>query len=142
QTDERGFGQFDAGRGNARLFSYGSIESTQIGNAEKGGGASALHDTGVSHRRPLITPTIWGATESKKAPLTTNEVTIKDTGPCETTITVRAAASYPFRASPEINYTAIFTFTKQGSGKVKVKLKGRRNSFPDYEGSVDGTLRY
>lgn len=142
RTDERGFGQFNAARGNARLFSYGSIESTKIGRAENGG-ASALNDTGDSHRRRLLTPTIWGPIETRRAPLTCNEVTIKDTNPCETVITVRAGAAYPFvRVSPDINYTAEFTFTRQGNGKIKVKLKGNRNSFPDYEGSVDDILHY
>jgi RHS repeat-associated protein len=142
QTDERGFGQFSVSSQNARLFSVGQIESSKIGRAE-GGGASARNDTGVSHRRRLLTPTTWGPIESKKAELTANEVTVKDTEPCETTVTIKAGAAYPFvRVSPNINYTAVFTFTKQGNGKVKVKIKGSRNDFPDYEGSVDGTLRY
>jgi len=141
KTDERDFGQFNAASRNARLFSFGSIESTKIGQAENGG-ASALSDTGDSHRRRLLTPLTWGPEETKKASLATNTVTVKD-GPCETTVSITAGASYPFiSVAPNIDYHVEFTFKKLGNGRISVQVKGSRNNFPDYEGSVDGTLRY
>jgi RHS repeat-associated protein len=141
KTDERGFGQFDAARRNARLFSFGSIESTKIGQAQQGG-VTVLNNTGDSHRRRLVSPLIWGPEESKQSPLTTNTVTVKD-GPCETTVTITAGAAYPFiSVAPNIDYHVEFTFKKLGNGKISVKMKGKRNNFPDYEGSVDGALRY
>lgn len=141
KTDERGFGQFSVSEQNARVFSAGEIESTKIGAAEQGG-AVARNDTGYSHRRRLVTPLNWGPEESRKAPLATNTVTVKD-GPCETTVTVVASAAYPFISiAPNIDYRVEFTFKKLGNGKISVKVKGTRNNFPDYESGVDGALRY
>lgn len=141
-TDDRDFGQFSVSSRNARVFSVGQIDSSKIGHAQ-GSGAVMSNDTGDSHRRRLLGVDLWGPIYTKKAGLATNDVLIADTSPCETVIATSVAAAYPFvDVAPNINYGVSFTFTKIGNGKIRVRVAGTRNDFPDYEASVDNVLRY
>jgi len=149
ETDERGFGGFDPVLGNARLFSYGTIESTLIGSAANGG-ASGTSDTGTSHRRHNMNWNPLGTRdwyyEEKRASVQNPDPVIQDYPfACKTTITFCPSAGYPFTPSaltPNIDYSVTFTFFVVGPTSVKVSVSGSRNKFPDYEAYVDGSLVY
>jgi uncharacterized protein RhaS with RHS repeats len=129
KTDGRDFGQFSSAAGNARVYSYGVIESSDIGNASSTHGASAINDTGISSRKKLLGPSTWGPVESKKASLTSNQVTITDDPSCnKTVVQMTASASYPFiLLSPDIDYSVSFTFQKMNDGTINVTVQGTRN---------------
>ena len=142
ETDGRGLGQFDKNAANARLFSYGSIESTMIGKSSLGS-VYGTSRTGVSHRRKWTIAHGWGEPEEKQAQIQNPAPVIKDVGPCETTITFSPSGGYPFTPSaitPNSDYTVTYDFKVIGKNKVKVTLSGTHNLFPDYEGYADGAF--
>ncbi len=153
-TNNREFGQFDPVRRNGKVFGYGSIDSSKIGEADVGRGISAAIDTGDSRRRGTTYGAVYTSTPPfftlKEMPFEEVRRTVpkgsirafSDKTNCVTQIRIRAAASYPFiPVSPDIDFVVTFTFKKEG-GKIKVALSGVHNHFPDYEAYVDGELMY
>jgi len=161
-ADDRDFGEFDASKRNARVFSVGTIESTLIG-AASGGGVSVSSNTGDSHRRVRRIPSVsdvfgfWHGADNtwdhqtKQAPLSGGEARVEDVGFCATRVSLSASASYPFGPygfdlltglTPDIDYNVIFIFEVTGKNQVTVTLTGTHNRFPDYEGYADGSAFY
>jgi RHS repeat-associated protein len=148
KTDVRDFGEFDETAnertGNARLYSIVEVESTQIGKLEKGGVLRGLSATGMSHRRvasisPFWTGT-WGPPESKRSVAKNPDPVIKDTGPCESTVSFGPSANYPFfsRTSPDIDYDIKFTLTRMDDKKrIDITIEGSHDEFPFYEAQVN-----
>jgi len=149
KTDVRDFGEFDEnandGTGSARLYSIVELESTQIGNLEKGGIIRKTSNAGNSHRREASWVPYagkWKELPPKRAQVKNWEPVIKDTNPCCSTIWFKPAAAYPFRYGPNIDYNIVFTLKKENSKEISVELTGTHNQFPFYEGLVNSDVFY
>ncbi len=154
-TDYRNFGQFnfEAGGapGNARLYSIGQIETTQIGRdaADAGYRPPVRTGTGITklyHGTPVgpgYFEMQWEYIKQARAPVKQGFANIL-TGTCDTRIEIRAEAEYPFpqfyapQLVPALDYSITFWFQVTEPGKVRVTVFGRHDSFPDYEAYVDG----
>jgi hypothetical protein len=58
-------------------------------------------------------------------------------------LTINSSAAYPFLdVAPNIDITPLEVHIRRTSGKIDVKLKGRHNQFPAYEGLINNRLVY
>jgi RHS repeat-associated protein len=149
RTDFRAFGEFDEkeneGTGNARLWSLAEVESTKIGQLEKGGVIRGFSAAGMSHRRQQIVPLSnwYTKPQSMRAKVNNPDPVIKDVGPCCSTISFKPAAAYPFLPSPDLDYDIVFTLKKLENKKhIEVTLSGVHDQFPYYEALVNKDVFY
>ncbi len=143
--DNRGFGKLQKNPVNARLASFGFIESTKIGVAS-GSDVGGLSYTGFSRRRErtllygdpqkgkVYGP--WTNDPPKQATVEGNPVAqITNIPPCETKVSFNPSSAYPYLGwyTPKIDYLVIFDFKCVSAGTIKVTISGWTNRFPDYE---------
>ena len=166
-TDWRGFGQFNArggpgGDGNARLYSYGWIDSCDIGHlragdysARSGDGLSESRlasnhrsvETGRAQPRSYFSHlnwSHWNLTGMMPGP-TWDSVPYKvmDVSASESRVLFSVYASFPLSPSaPSIEYKIAFDFKRANPTSVNVTLSGERTPFPDFEGYINGQLVY
>lgn len=140
-TDDRGFGG-----GKSRIYSRGTIESSEIGNLESKEGSifTTGSDPTVRVRRPWFGTSL--VTQSAtSAPREIEEV--EDISHCESIVRVWVGGKYPFsglfgtqygNVAPSINYEAEFKLRKDepDGSEGFASLSGGHNNFPAYEGRI------
>ena len=167
RTDWRGFGQFNphggpAGDGNARLYSYGWIDSCDIGHLARGDYFADSND-GQTAKRPMSNHgnvTVgravphsyfshldwqrWSLTSLMPGP-TWDSVPyeVENVSNSESRILFDVYASDPLVLyGPPIEYKIQFDFKRINPTSVDVMLSGERTPFPDFEGYIDGNMVY
>ena len=165
-TDWRGFGGFNphggpAGEGNARLYTYGWVDSCDIGHLAAGGfsvksadGISKLKTNIPFFRGPFIgraqphsyfSHYAWSSPTMLMPSLVYETVPykVRSPSPSESRILVQVYASFPLVPfSPAIEYKIAFNFERANANYVNATLTGEHTPFPDFEGYVNGQLIY
>ncbi len=143
--------------GSSRLHSFttSSIDGSKIGKLKSLGGNIFKTEAGESTRiqATLIMVAGHGRNAStgrykyageieRKTATATQSETVEDVGPCESKITVSGAAAYPFLPGPNINYTSVWDLKRKENGDINVTITGSHNTFPSYQGIVNGKVLY
>jgi len=145
KTDNRGFGG-----GSSRFKSTSvPIDVNDIGNLEGKGAGLITTTAGISERAYLNKRLAILVFESKTAKAT-QKVTVKDISPCQTNITIKASAEYPFNGGgffapviPAVDYDVTFVLTRsEADGKHYGAINGGHDKFPNYEGRIGEKWRY
>jgi RHS repeat-associated protein len=149
-TDLRDFGQFNARTGNARLYSLGSIESTDIGSfgTRPPFGLTAAGISSEYRRRTDLLQFQWEFVRSSPAIVSKARITFGDHNKCASWIHFESAGKYPFGPLgsswfvPAINYEVTFQFMVERDGYVTIVASGGHDKFPDFEAYGVGSLIY
>ncbi len=165
RTDWRGFGQFNPhggpkGFGNARLYSYGLVNSCDIGHL-KAGDYSVKTADGLSEEIGLLnrsgratSHSYFTGVQVKDNPVPIGgpyeyvtrhrpPYKVENLSPDESRILIGTHANYPLvPLSPSIEYKISFDFKRAAPDGVNVTLSGKRTPFPDFEGYINGQLIY
>ncbi len=173
RTDWRGFGQFNPhggpkGFGNARLYSYGWVDSCDIGHLAEGDYSATTAD-GLSENRWKSDPHgdigsgrarphsflshylrgqfAYGLGDGYGISISPVWVTVPyrvtNVSPTESKIYFAVYASFPLALfAPAIAYEVTFDFKRENPDSVEVTFSGKRTPFPDFEGYIAGNLIY
>ena len=169
-TDWRGFGGFNphggpGADGNARLYSYGWVNSCDIGHLGAGDFSAKSADgiselkwklqfmqvhlagslTGRAYPQSYFYRTDYGVWNpiTQSYGITQVPYKIENVSPSESRVLFDVYASFPLVPfSPAIEYKIAFDFRRANANHVNVTLTGEHTPFPDFEGYVNGQLIY
>jgi RHS repeat-associated protein len=165
-TDWRGFGEFNphggpSGDGNARLYSYGWVNSCDIGHLAAGDfsvksadGVSMLKGkllgiafsrVGRAHPHSYFSHYAWSSPTMLMPSVIYEAVPykVRNPSPSESRILIQVYASFPLAPfAPAIEYKIAFNFSRANANYVNVTLTGEHTPFPDFEGYINGQLIY
>jgi hypothetical protein len=86
--------------------------------------------------------TPWALAAAQTPTVQSTDPIVIDWNACESSITVRPRATYPFVPGPSIDYSITFKFKVVMDGTVTITLHGWHDAFPDYDGYVDERIVY